>query len=100
MAKTLISVGFAEDGPASIHKQVGRLSGGWRMKLALARAILLKADVLLLDEPTNHMNVHNVKWIQDFLLSSTSMTVIVVTHDAKLLDAVCDHIIHFEDHRL
>lgn len=100
MITTLQNIGFNDNSPANVTTMVGNLSGGWKMKLALARAILLKADVLLLDEPTNHMDVHNVKWIQDFLLSSTSMTVIVVTHDAKLLDAVCDHIIHFEDHRL
>ena len=57
MSDTLIRVGFEQSGPASIDKQVGRLSGGWKMKLALARAMLLKADILLLDEPTNHLDV-------------------------------------------
>merc|ERR1719506_1338929 len=65
----LLSVGFAEDdstmAPASLTKQVGRLSGGWRMKLALVRAMLLKADILLLDEPTNHLDPGNVKWVID-----------------------------------
>lgn len=70
------------------------------MKLALARAILLNADILLLDEPTNHLDVHNVKWVQDYLLSLTNTTVIVVSHDTKLLDQVCTDIIHIEDFKL
>jgi len=100
MTKTLQSVGFCDGSPANVSTCVGELSGGWRMKLALARAMLLNADILLLDEPTNHLDVHNVKWLQDYLLSITSTTVIVVSHDVKLLDKVCDHIIHIEDFKL
>lgn len=70
------------------------------MKLALARAMLLNADILLLDEPTNHLDTYNVKWVQDYLLSLTDVTVIMVSHDTKLLDQVCDHIIHIEDFKL
>jgi len=100
MAKTLQSVGFNDNSPANIDSGVGTLSGGWKMKLALARAMLLNADILLLDEPTNHLDVHNVKWLQDYLMSLTNVTVMVVSHDVKLLDQVCDHIIHFEDLKL
>eukprot|EP00121_Abeoforma_whisleri_P011239 Awhi_evm1s10364 len=56
MASTLQGVGFNDDSPANIDSPVGSLSGGWKMKLALARAMLLKADILLLDEPTNHLD--------------------------------------------
>ena len=48
---------------------VASLSGGWKMKLALARAMLMKADILLLDEPTNHLDVTNVAWLENYLVS-------------------------------
>ena len=73
------------------------LSGGWKMKLALARAMLAKADILLLDEPTNHLDVDNVKWVKDYLKSLTNVTSIIVSHDSGLMDDVCSHIIHFEN---
>lgn len=100
MSKTLQGVGFCDGSPANIDSCVGSLSGGWKMKLALARAMLLNADILLLDEPTNHLDVHNVKWLQDYLLSLTNTTIIMVSHDTKLLDQVCTRIIHIEDFKL
>jgi len=54
-------VGFTDE---LLRKGVAALSGGWKMKLALARAMLQKADILLLDEPTNHLDVHNVAWVK------------------------------------
>jgi elongation factor 3 len=60
MAQVLNSVGFHEDSPANITTTFGALSGGWKMKLALVRAMLLKADILLLDEPTNHLDAYNM----------------------------------------
>lgn len=96
MAKTLISVGFGNDGPASIEQQVGRLSGGWRMKLALARAMLLKADILLLDEPTNHLDPMNRAWVENYLTSLDNVTSIMVSHDAGFLERVCNNIIHID----
>ena len=96
----LLSVGFAEDdttmAPASLTKQVGRLSGGWRMKLALCRAMLMKADILLLDEPTNHLDLGNVKWVIDYLTSLTHVTSIIVSHDIKVLDLVCTHVLQID----
>jgi elongation factor 3 len=97
MAKTLISVGFAEDGPASIHKQVGRLSGGWRMKLALARAMLLNADILLLDEPTNHLDPMNRNWVENYLTSQTQVSMIMCSHDAGFLERVCTNMLHIDN---
>jgi elongation factor 3 len=100
----LLSVGFAEDdstmAPASLTKQVGRLSGGWRMKLALVRAMLMKADILLLDEPTNHLDPGNVKWVIDYLTSLTNVTSIVVSHDIKVLDQVCTHVLQIDNLKL
>jgi len=96
----LLSVGFAEDdttmAPASLTKQVGRLSGGWRMKLALCRAMLMKADILLLDEPTNHLDPGNVKWVIDYLTSLSHVTSIIVSHDIKVLDLVCTHVLQID----
>jgi len=100
----LLSVGFAEDdsgmAPASLTKQVGRLSGGWRMKLALVRAMLMKADILLLDEPTNHLDPGNVKWVIDYLVGLTSVTSIIVSHDIKVLDQVCTHVLQIDNLKL
>eukprot|EP00308_Calcidiscus_leptoporus_P000304 CAMPEP_0119356314 /NCGR_PEP_ID=MMETSP1334-20130426/4947_1 /TAXON_ID=127549 /ORGANISM="Calcidiscus leptoporus, Strain RCC1130" /LENGTH=1043 /DNA_ID=CAMNT_0007370327 /DNA_START=62 /DNA_END=3193 /DNA_ORIENTATION=+ len=105
MAKEkLLSVGFALDdsdmAPASLTKQVGRLSGGWRMKLALVRAMLMKADILLLDEPTNHLDPGNVKWVIDYLTSLQSVTSIIVSHDIKVLDQVCTHVLQIDNLKL
>merc|ERR1719162_1642279 len=100
----LLSVGFAVDdstmAPASLTKEVGRLSGGWRMKLALVRAMLLKADILLLDEPTNHLDPGNVKWVIDYLTSLTHVTSIIVSHDIKVLDQVCTHVLQIDQLKL
>uniref|UniRef100_A0A7S3I8I3 ABC transporter domain-containing protein n=2 Tax=Choreotrichia TaxID=141411 RepID=A0A7S3I8I3_9SPIT len=100
----LLSVGFAEDdsgmAAASLTKQVGRLSGGWRMKLALVRAMLMKADILLLDEPTNHLDPGNVKWVIDYLTSLTNVTSIIVSHDIKVLDQVCTHVLQIDNLKL
>ena len=67
VARVLSSVGFTDEMQASA---VASLSGGWKMKLALARAMLMKADILLLDEPTNHLDVTNVAWLENYLVRS------------------------------
>jgi elongation factor 3 len=95
--KTLSSVGFTDVMQGSL---ITSLSGGWKMKLALARAMLLNADIMLLDEPTNHLDVHNVRWIINYLTSLTTVTSMVVSHDSKFLDAVCTDIIHYEGFKL
>jgi len=100
MEKTLNTVGFKEGAPANTTQTVGTLSGGWRMKLALSRAMLLKADILLLDEPTNHLDAYNVKWVETYLLSLTNVTCIMVSHDSGLLTRVCDNIIEIDEMKL
>eukprot|EP00122_Pirum_gemmata_P003796 Pgem_evm1s3442 len=100
MAKTLQGVGFNEDSPANIDSPVGSLSGGWKMKLALARAMLLKADILLLDEPTNHLDVYNVKWVEDYLVSLDGVTSIMVSHDKGFLERVCTNMIYIDNLKL
>jgi elongation factor 3 len=76
------------------------LSGGWKMKLALARAILMKADILLLDEPTNHLDVTNVAWLADHLNAQHNVTSLIVSHDTAFLDKVCSAIVHYEGFKL
>jgi elongation factor 3 len=100
--KTLTGFGFTDDSPAPPTSMVGQLSGGWRMKLALARAKLLNADILLLDEPTNHLDAYNVKWVEDWLLDvgAKGVTCIMVSHDSGLLDRVCTNMVQIENLKL
>jgi elongation factor 3 len=99
--KKLLEFGFSEEktAPAYIHSCISGLSGGWKMKIALCRAILQNADILLLDEPTNHLDVANVAWLENFLITNTQKTSMIISHDSGFLDRVCTHIIHYEDNR-
>jgi elongation factor 3 len=94
--KQLSEFGFTAEMTAN---QITALSGGWKMKLALARAVFEDPDILLLDEPTNHLDVKNVKWLEDYLKAS-ACTSIIVSHDSGFLDNVCQHIIHYERFKL
>ena len=84
--ETLESVGFTSE---MRQKPIASLSGGWKMKLALARAMLWNADILLLDEPTNHLDVTNVAWLENYLTHLPTVTSILVSHDSGFLDNVC-----------
>lgn len=88
---TLTQLGFSQQRQ---DEPIGGLSGGWKMKLALARAMLFKADILMLDEPTNHLDVLNVQWLIDYLTSLTTCTSIIVSHDSGFLNKVCTDILH------
>ncbi|OJJ69065.1 hypothetical protein ASPBRDRAFT_46351 [Aspergillus brasiliensis CBS 101740] len=96
----LLEFGFTDGPEGRQNQRVGSLSGGWKMKLALARAMLQKADVLLLDEPTNHLDVANVKWLQEYLKKHTDITSLIVSHDSGFLDEVCTDIYHYEQKKL
>jgi len=96
----LATVGFVPDGKAKPDHAVSTLSGGWRMKLALARAMLQNADILLMDEPTNHLDVINVSWVKKYLNSLTEVTAIIVSHDSGLLNDCCTHILQIENLKL
>mmetsp|Transcript_26827 Transcript_26827/g.53683 ORF Transcript_26827/g.53683 Transcript_26827/m.53683 type:complete len:1020 (+) Transcript_26827:67-3126(+) len=85
---------------AALDAGVGTLSGGWRMKLALSRAMLLNPDMLLLDEPTNHLDQFAVKWLTDYVKNLKTCTCLLVSHDTKFLDAVCTNIMHYENLKL
>jgi len=89
----MATVGFKEDGKAKPNNPVSSLSGGWRMKLALARAMLQRADILLMDEPTNHLDVINKAWVKNYINSLKSVTCIMVSHDAEFLNECCTDIL-------
>ena len=100
ISEVLAEVGFTAGPQGRQQEKVGSLSGGWKMKLALARAMLMRADVFLLDEPTNHLDVANVKWLEEYLKSHTEITSLLVSHDSGFLDNVCTDIYHYEQKKL
>ncbi|KAK3939746.1 [NU+] prion formation protein 1 [Diplogelasinospora grovesii] len=99
ISAVLEEFGFTAGPEGRQSQKVGSLSGGWKMKLALARAMLQRADVLLLDEPTNHLDVANIKWLENYLKSHTDITSLIVSHDSGFLDAVTTDIYHYEPNK-
>ncbi|KAK4211774.1 [NU+] prion formation protein 1 [Rhypophila decipiens] len=99
ISTVLAEFGFTAGPEGRQSQKVGSLSGGWKMKLALARAMLQKADVLLLDEPTNHLDVANIKWLEEYLKSHTDITSLIVSHDSGFLDNVTTDIYHYEPNK-
>ncbi|KAF7981871.1 hypothetical protein HWV62_31433 [Athelia sp. TMB] len=89
----LLEVGFDDARQAEI---VGGLSGGWKMKLELARAMLYNADLLLLDE----LDRNSVKWLESYLIAHTNVTCLIISHDSGFLDNVSTDIIHYESKKL
>ncbi len=82
--KILKGLGFSSD---DFHKEVNTFSGGWQMRLELAKVLLQRPELLLLDEPTNHLDIESIEWIESFL-SAYSGAMIVVSHDRAFLDTV------------
>ncbi|KAG7291393.1 hypothetical protein NEMBOFW57_001411 [Staphylotrichum longicolle] len=99
ISAVLEEVGFTAGPEGRQSHKVGSLSGGWKMKLALARAMLQRADVLLLDEPTNHLDVANIKWLENYLKTHTEITSLIVSHDSGFLDEVTTDIYHYEPNK-
>jgi elongation factor 3 len=96
VVKALLEFGFGNastnpNSPAQVEHGVSTLSGGWRMKLALARAMLIDPDILLLESPTDHLDVINIAWIQDYIKNCTK-TVIFTSQSKETLNACCTHI--------
>ncbi len=95
-AKLLTGLGFSQHE----HQQaVSSFSGGWRMRLNLAQALIQRSDLLLLDEPTNHLDLDTTFWLQDWLQSYPG-TLLLISHDRDFLDVVVKQIIHIEQQRL
>lgn len=94
--KLLAGLGFSAD---QLECRVGEFSGGWRMRLNLAQALMCPSDLLLLDEPTNHLDLDAILWLEGWL-RSYSGTLLLISHDRDFLDAVVDHIVHLEQRRL
>jgi len=97
------SIGFGYTGgperAANMENPVTTYSGGWKMKMQLCAAQLMNADVLMLDEPTGHLDVDNIKWLEDWL-ESFSGSIICTSHFSPFLDKMCTHIIDFQDRKL
>ena len=95
-AQLLYGLGFSS---ADEDRPVGDYSGGWRMRLNLARALMCRSDLLLLDEPTNHLDLDAVIWLENWLRAYAG-TLLLISHDRDFLDSVASHIAHIERQRL
>ena len=94
--KLLAGLGFGNE---QMDRPVGDFSGGWRMRLNLAQALMCPSDLLLLDEPTNHLDLDAILWLEDWLKGYPG-TLLLISHDRDFLDAVVDHIAHVEQCKL
>lgn len=96
-ASTLLAgLGFSQ---AQLSQAVSDFSGGWRMRLNLARALMCRSDLLLLDEPTNHLDIEAVIWLESWL-SAYRGTLLLISHDREFLDNTVNHILHIEQRKL
>ena len=82
--KTLLGLGFTRE---DFNRQTSEFSGGWRMRIELAKLLLKKPDVLLLDEPTNHLDIESNQWLEDFLIDN-GQAVVVISHDRAFVDHI------------
>jgi ATP-binding cassette subfamily F protein 3 len=94
-SRLMNGLGFTAD---QEHNAVNSFSGGWRMRLNLAQALMCRSDVLLLDEPTNHLDLDAVIWLQDWLCKYVG-TLLLISHDRDFLDTITDHIVHIEQNK-
>lgn len=94
--RLLLGLGFST---ADFTKPTKEFSGGWRMRLNLAQALICRSDLLLLDEPTNHLDLDTVMWLEDWLKAYPG-TLIIISHDRDFLDNICTNIIHIEHKKL
>ncbi|CAG4886574.1 ATP-binding cassette domain-containing protein [Paraburkholderia gardini] len=92
----LLGLGFTLE---QTREQVGSFSGGWRMRLNLAQALMCRSDLLLLDEPTNHLDLDAIVWLEDWLHRYPG-TLIVISHDREFLDSVCNVTLHLEQQQI
>jgi ATP-binding cassette subfamily F protein 2 len=95
-SKILSGLGFT---PEKQKKMTKEFSGGWRMRIALARALFIQPTLLLLDEPTNHLDMDAVVWLEDYL-SKWDKILFMVSHSQDFMNTVCTHIVHHTKKRL
>ncbi|MFJ5536471.1 ATP-binding cassette domain-containing protein [Vreelandella titanicae] len=95
-AQLLVGLGF---GQADLARPLSAFSGGWRMRVNLARTLFMPSDLLLLDEPTNHLDLDALLWLEQWLTRYPG-TLLLISHDRDFLDAVCDHIVHMHHQTL
>ncbi|CAO2183460.1 unnamed protein product [Urochloa humidicola] len=96
-SKILAGLGFSQ---AKQAKATEKSSGGWRMRISLARALFVQPTLLLLDEPTNHLDLRAVMWLEEYLCTQWKKTLIVVSHDRDFLNSVCTDIINLHNKKL
>jgi ATP-binding cassette subfamily F protein 3 len=94
--KLLAGLGFS---PEQMDRRVGDFSGGWRMRLNLAQALMCPSELLLLDEPTNHLDLDAILWLEEWLKGYPG-TLLLISHDRDFLDAVVDNVAHLELQKL
>ncbi|WIX33003.1 ATP-binding cassette domain-containing protein [Salinicola sp. JS01] len=92
----LAGLGFAQ---RDLYRPLADFSGGWRMRVGLARTLFTPSEILLLDEPTNHLDLDALLWLEQWLTRYPG-TLMLISHDRDFLDAVCDHILHIDQARL
>jgi len=82
--KTLLGLGFVRE---DFNRKTSEFSGGWRMRIELAKILLRRPDVILLDEPTNHLDIESIQWLEDFLINSAK-AVVIISHDRAFVDNI------------
>lgn len=95
--KILHGLGFNHEDQ---EKKFSMFSGGWKMRVALARGLYMQPNLLLLDEPTNHLDINSVIWLTHYLKTKWTKTLIIVSHDVYFLNEICNKIIHIDNKKL
>ena len=90
--RTLLGLGFKR---SDFERPTREFSGGWRMRIELAKLLLRRPSIFLLDEPTNHLDIESIQWLEEFIKTS-SKAVVVISHDRWFLDRICTHILAYE----
>ena len=87
--KVLLGLGFLR---TDFHRPTTEFSGGWRMRIELAKILLQKPDLILLDEPTNHLDIESIQWLEEFLMEKAK-AVVVISHDRAFVDNITNRTI-------
>src|SRR5205085_1351119 len=85
--------------PEQIDADVGALSGGWKMRVAIAKVLIGAADVLLLDEPTNHLDIESILWLENFL-RDTEAAIVMTSHDRDFMNRVVTRLVDIDEGEL